>query len=104
MKKIGIFRWIAKKKKTNKMQDELKMGKRLCILFLSVQVWKNISAATELCQYERLAMRKRINMSANEQMILSTDFDIRQIQKQSYLWVLQNMLLYENYTLWKSVS
>lgn len=37
-------------------------------------------------------------------MILSTDFDIRQIQKQNYLWVLQNMLLYENYTLWKSVS
>lgn len=103
MKKIGIFRLIAKKK-TNKMQDELKMGKRLCILFLSVQVWKNISAATELCQCERLATRKSINMSANEQMILSADFDIRQIQKQSYLWVLQNMLLYENYTLWKSVS
>lgn len=39
--KNGIFRWIAKKE-TNKMQDELKMGKRLYILSLRVQVWKNI--------------------------------------------------------------
>lgn len=39
--KNGIFRWIAKKE-TNKMQDELKMGKRLYILSFRVQVWKNI--------------------------------------------------------------
>lgn len=51
-----------------------KWAKGCVFYFLVSKSEKNISAATELCQCERLATRKSINMSANEQ-----------IQKQSYL-------------------
>lgn len=56
--KIVIFRWIAKKE-TNKIQDELKMGKKLCILFLSVQVWKNIQVLLNCANVKDL-LRERV--------------------------------------------